>query len=544
MAESTNNISLKLNEEQIGVIKVHSQIINDLSSGIYSSPASCIKELVNNSFDADAKNVVIRMKPIEDTITIFDDGIGMNAKDFDENFAWISKSNKRKKGEHSAAGRPLIGKIGIGFIAVNEICEVLEVTSSKKGEPIKFTARIDFNKITESETSKSADDDTYLKGEFSLVNEEEEKNEHYTSIRLVGLREPVLSIFNDETYKAQVAKAKNKNFANSCFSTMKDLLDYHSSKSVYSWENDSEYVQFIIDLSSYIPVEYIEKGPIEGVNDKIIKEIVQTHKDFKFKVDFDGMYLKKPIFFPFDKKKIAKHFSFREKIKTDSATISFKGYFYIQNSLLIPRELNGIALRIKNIPIAERFGFDGTFLRYPVYTEQIFRNWISGEIYVETGLEEAMNIDRKSFRVTHPDYLALQNYLHKYMKDKIFKTALSIYETGRDIRDDNKEKIKIEDTKKILSTNKIKYEVRAKDTDKSKDHSGKENSPVKLYKEKDGSTLIKINSKIKNTFKKSDWAYLETIFVIFESALEESRGNSKKLKELFYNKISNWKAKK
>ena len=123
MKSHTNNITLDLDEEQIGEIKVHSQIINDLSSGIYSSPASCIKELVNNSFDADAKNVIIRMKPIEDTITILDDGIGMNAKDFDKNFAWISKSNKRQAGDNSPSGRPLIGKIGIGFIAVNEICD-------------------------------------------------------------------------------------------------------------------------------------------------------------------------------------------------------------------------------------------------------------------------------------------------------------------------------------------------------------------------------------------------------------------------------------
>lgn len=535
--ENNNHITLTLNVEQRGEIKVHSQIINDLSSGIYSSPASCIKELVNNSFDADAKRVVIRMKPIEDTITIFDDGSGMNATDFDENFAWISKSNKRNKGELSPSGRPLIGKIGIGFIAVNEICDVLEITSSKKGEKIKFTATIDFSKIISKEISKGLDDDSYLKGEFTLINEEEESTEHYTSIKLLGLKEPVLKIFKDETYKAQVAKAKNKSFAKISFKSMKELLEYHSTRDKYSWENDTEYIQFIIDLASYIPVEYIDDGPVVGFSNTVIEEVIRLHKEFDFKVDFDGMYLKKPIYFPKDIKKRIEIVSFKKNIDN----LKFKGYFYIQNTLLIPRELNGIAIRVKNIPIAERFGFDTTLMRYPNYSEQIFRNWISGEIYVEKGLEDAMNIDRKSFRVTHPEYLTLQDFVHEYLKETVFKKALKIYDEGKEIRDVSKEKVKTEETKELLKTGRIKFEEKTKD-EQSK--LIKNSSPVKIVRSKSNEVTIEIDPKFKTRFRKGDWSYLETIFIIFESALQESRGDTSRLKKLFYKKIEDWKSKK
>src|SRR5882672_1390935 len=110
----SKKITLAIGVPQYGNIKVHSQILNDLSSGIYSSPASCIKELINNSYDADAKLVTVRIKPVQNSITIIDDGLGMNAEDFDKNFAWISKSNKRNHGELSPTlKRPLIGKIGI-----------------------------------------------------------------------------------------------------------------------------------------------------------------------------------------------------------------------------------------------------------------------------------------------------------------------------------------------------------------------------------------------------------------------------------------------
>jgi hypothetical protein len=541
-----NNISLEIGVPQQGEIKVASQIINDLSSGIYSSPASCIKELVNNSFDADATDVVIRMKPIEDSLTILDNGNGMNAKDFDHNFAWISKSNKRNQGELSAKGRPLIGKIGIGFIAVNEICEVLEVTSSKKGEKIKFTATINFKEIIKSETVVSKEEEVFLKGKFSLINENEDSEEHYTLIRLIGLKEPVLKIFNDEMYKAQVAKSANKDFAKVAFNTMKELLDYHSSRTIYSWENDTEYVQFIIDLASYIPVEYIAGGPIEGVNDKIINNIVGLHKSFHFKVDFDGMYLKKPIFFPKDDKKRQRHLSFnkRIKIKETGGQVLVEGYFYIQNSLLIPRELNGVAIRVKNIPIAERFGYDGTFMRYPIFTEQIFRNWISGELYVKKGLEDAMNIDRTSFRVTHVEYLALQDFLHQFLKEKVFKIAFELYDEGKEEREHANQKRKSEDAKKILSTNKITIRVSPKTKTATKNTTHTSAIPPVMISKEGNSTIIEVDPSLKGKFKKRDWDYLETIFIIMENAFKESRGDTKKLKDLFYMKIVEWKSKK
>jgi len=43
---------LKVGEEQVVHMRVAAQIVQHLSKGIYSNPASCIKELINNSFDA------------------------------------------------------------------------------------------------------------------------------------------------------------------------------------------------------------------------------------------------------------------------------------------------------------------------------------------------------------------------------------------------------------------------------------------------------------------------------------------------------------
>lgn len=541
MATETN-ITLKLHEEQYGEIKVHSQIINDLSSGIYSSPASCIKELINNSYDADATIVRIRMRPIEDSITIIDDGDGMNAIDFSENFAWISKSNKRNQGMFSKAGRPLIGKIGIGFIAVNEICDILEVTSTKKGENIKFTARINLKDYHDKPIEKR--DSTgnvigYIKGAYILANEEEVEKEHYTIIRLIGLKETVFRIFNDELYQTQIAHQKNKSFSKALFKNMKELLNFHYEKKIHSFQEDSQYIQFIIDLASYIPIEYIEDGPIPNSNNSVIEEIKKFHEKLNFKVDLDGIFLKKPIYFPEESEKKIAVKSFKKDIAVlNAGHLRFKGYFYTQDRLLIPRELNGVSIRIKNIPIAEKFGFDNSFMGYPNYTDQIFRNWVSGEIYIDEGLEDAMNIDRQSFRVTHPHYLALQDFVHKFLREEFFsKTVQEIYDLGSQERKRKKRRAKTESRKKVLKSSNIKIKV------KERASKAKGQGPITIIKATKANTVIEIDKNFVSQFSKKDWDYLEDIFLIFETAFNEAKGDVQKLRELFYAKIEQWKAK-
>lgn len=58
----------------------------------------------------------------------------MNYKDFDNNFLFISRSNKRDEGNLTPSlYRPIIGKNGIGFVSASIICDEMIVISSKKG---------------------------------------------------------------------------------------------------------------------------------------------------------------------------------------------------------------------------------------------------------------------------------------------------------------------------------------------------------------------------------------------------------------------------
>ncbi len=87
-----------------GEIVVASRIVDYLSSGLYKSPAACLKELINNSYDADATRVNLFVKPDADRIIIEDDGLGMDRNEFEKHFRRISESRKRDDSQTTPRG--------------------------------------------------------------------------------------------------------------------------------------------------------------------------------------------------------------------------------------------------------------------------------------------------------------------------------------------------------------------------------------------------------------------------------------------------------
>jgi Histidine kinase-, DNA gyrase B-, and HSP90-like ATPase len=101
-------------------VRISYRIIQLFSEGLYSSPHKAVEELVSNAFDAGATNVHVIL-PIDlttegATITVVDDGIGMDEKGLNEHWL-IGVSYKRDAGRKAPKGRKQIGKFGIGKLA-------------------------------------------------------------------------------------------------------------------------------------------------------------------------------------------------------------------------------------------------------------------------------------------------------------------------------------------------------------------------------------------------------------------------------------------
>src|SRR3954462_14684947 len=99
-------------------IRVHERAPAHLSRGLYRSPASALRELVSNAWDANATRVTIDTNhPQFFQLSIEDDGDGFSRDEFESVMrGGIGNSTKRTDPEELSWGRPTIGRLGIGML--------------------------------------------------------------------------------------------------------------------------------------------------------------------------------------------------------------------------------------------------------------------------------------------------------------------------------------------------------------------------------------------------------------------------------------------
>ena len=114
-----------------------------------------------------------------------------------------------------------------------------------------------------------------------------------------------------------------------------------------------------------------------------------------------------------------------DKTQRGGEDLEFSGYFY-WTTKVVPKEHNGLLVRIIG---ASGTLFDSTFLNYQI--EEKFRlPQLVAEVFVSTGLEEALNIDRESFNTAHPHYQILLNWVHNALR-QVFNKQKEIEKTLR-----------------------------------------------------------------------------------------------------------------
>lgn len=399
-------------EEFDGVIVVASQIVDYLSSGLYESPSACLKELINNSYDANATRVDVFVKPDADRIIIADDGEGMDRKDFEKHFRKISESHKRDDSEITKSGRPKIGKIGIGFIAANEICETMQIISTKKGSSKLLDVTIKFDIMRKPLAKRKRDGSDIAKGDYEGTIKEAQVNDHYTQIFLKNIRgeaQKILSGPGTSSYSV----GKKSLYGLSSDSVYKKL----HSPNLKTWANFDAYSKNSLEISLNIPVRYYDNWISERFHSQVV-EFEEATAKLDFSVFMDNTEMRKPVVFVVPEKAIVAKFEYIGK------QVSAKGYFYAQQSVIKPEELKGLLIRIRNAAVGS---YDTSFMDYSANHGSLLRTWISGEIWADDGLEDAMNIDRRTLRQAHPAYAELQVSVHRFLTKFIQRVRSEIY---------------------------------------------------------------------------------------------------------------------
>ena len=413
-------------------VEVSSKVLEHISTGIYRSPGGAIKELVSNAFDADATRVVITTNPSSfDIITCRDNGSGMTQEKFKKIMTQeIGNSAKRVKPDENAdnvtnLGRPIIGRLGIGILGVAQICHEFKVISHHKETRTAFSATVRLvDSLYEKARGRSPDPppaNSIDVGQFRVEDIKYEQDKAGTYVIASDMRSAFIRKFRETSDEAPPLPSKFSAF----------LEKIHRARSVKAL---GDYWQMVWELTVTCPVPYTDTDPFDwnkiDAEPKVKKWLTNLQKSLKayqFEVVIDGLSLRKPNQYPLaspqlpkEERTTGKLFPIDENVEVYEQPFKLSGYIYLQNSRAVePMELRGLLVRIRNVAIGT---YDPTLLTFPKIPAPRFY-WLSGEIYVEGGLELALNIDRDSFNEIHPHFVKLKEVIHNLLQDKIFPEA-------------------------------------------------------------------------------------------------------------------------
>jgi signal transduction histidine kinase len=128
---------------------VDSRLLRELGERLVGRPHIALAELVKNSYDADASQVLIRFLP--GRIEVIDDGHGMSPEDFEDKWLRIGSTHKEREAYSPSLRRPLTGSKGVGRLAVQLLANRLEIRSvSKSVRSLELVADVDWREAVEA----------------------------------------------------------------------------------------------------------------------------------------------------------------------------------------------------------------------------------------------------------------------------------------------------------------------------------------------------------------------------------------------------------
>jgi len=142
-------------EEQLNFQAEVSRLLDIVAHSLYSEKEIFLRELISNASDAcdrlrhaaltqsdllgDDTTFSIRLKidPVAKTLTIADNGIGMNRQELIDNLGTIARSGTAafvQQLENKQDGSNLIGQFGVGFYSAFMVAQQVEVSTRRAGE--------------------------------------------------------------------------------------------------------------------------------------------------------------------------------------------------------------------------------------------------------------------------------------------------------------------------------------------------------------------------------------------------------------------------
>ncbi len=350
-------------------VTVDKRIVQILSSQTYENFPKALKELITNSYDADATKVNVEIDLQNEEILIEDNGFGISEKDFD--FYLRIAFRTREKSETTKSGRKIVGQFGVGFLSIFPFCEKYHIESKKRGSSEIIFADIPCSRYFTEEKKLIDVSEIAIPG--GKKSDERLIDQQFTRIKLAGFTKLT------QTFLSKSKVAPNK----------------------YSIQNFKGLDKLKWILSEDLPVAFAETKYNKWLNNA---------QEYPFEVFLNGENLTRKVYGNTVLEIQKNDF---EKI----GKIKFKYFIATNYSVIHPTEARFFKIRNLNVGVGERASFGagtetGTRARL---------NHLTGEIHIIDGLNELISVKRDDFNYSE-DYENLKNYF----RDKLSTLAIRL----------------------------------------------------------------------------------------------------------------------
>ena len=241
MSNSKYRLSISLN------------VLHHLGLNLYSNRPAVLAEVIANAWDADAHEVRISVDSDRSSITISDDGCGMNRDDINAKYLVVGYQ-KRNNETKTLGGRSPMGRKGIGKLSPFSIANRVQIYSRKNGD-IGEALELDSGKIECA--IKNEDPSQVTSYEPEPLEFDKTDLKHGTIIKISNLRNFPITKATIDGLRKRIARRfgvigpKNKFqvYINDKEVTLSDRDYFHKARFLFQY-GDRDYAQYCKNLDT------------------------------------------------------------------------------------------------------------------------------------------------------------------------------------------------------------------------------------------------------------------------------------------------------
>lgn len=430
----------------------NSGLIEVLSYRTYPSLVSALREVVSNSSDADASKLNITLSRTYDTnldknvwkLTFFDDGEGMTLDEF-RNYLRLSGLGRRDRSGSDAtpSGRPIIGMLGIGSLAIAPWADRVEILTKKRGSSQVLHVQIPYAKFFNNPDIRSTDlygetgQYKYSHRSFELDKPEVSEVENgFTIIDLIGMTDEAINELIDPAWHGDWPT----NDLGLLGEKYHEYLASTKKRGRLSFRKFPPLLRFMHRLALLIPVPYPASTPVQLPPISTMVRVLSAQ--CMDAITVQGVKLQRPMLILDQQTEEDRSRRSGSQVRASQSSssqpqhqgsvipinemlpksgVQIRGYIWGQNTQLKFQDLAGIQVRIKNVGIGPyNFAlFDpAQELDSRSSTRAARAQAVSGEIFIDYSkeLERALRGDREGFQESSPVYIELKTAVYKHVQ--------------------------------------------------------------------------------------------------------------------------------